>query len=135
MKGRRIHLPRIRTQRIAEQMKKEVADVIRTGVKDPGLGFATVTRVEVANDLQHAKVFISVLGSEEEKHRTMEALQRAVGFIRGEVSRRLRMRVTPEMVFRLDESGEYSQHIETVLKSLERQNPESPRSHPGQVEE
>ena len=113
-------MPRIRTQRIAEQMKKEVADVIRNSVKDPGIGFATVTRVEVANDLQHAKVFVSVFGTEDEKQQTIQALQRAVGFIRGEVSRRLRMRVTPEMTFRLDESGEYSAHIETVLKGLER---------------
>ena len=124
-------MPRIRTQRIAEQMKKEVADIIRNEVKDPGIGFATVTRVEVANDLQHAKVFISVLGSDEEKNKTMDALHRAVGFIRGEVSRRLRMRVTPEMAFRLDESGEYSAHIETVLKSLGRQNPQTPEGGPG----
>ena len=130
-------LPRIRTQRIAEQMKKEIADIIRNDVKDPGVGFSTVTRVEVANDLQHAKVFISVFGSEEEKGRTMGALDRAVGFIRGEVSRRLRMRVTPEMAFRLDESGEYSAHIESVLKGLGQQSarPASPAQAQQQSEE
>jgi len=129
-------LARIRTQRIAEQMKKEIADIIRNDVKDPGVGFSTVTRVEVANDLQHAKVFISVFGSEEEKSRTMGALDRAIGFIRGEVSRRLRMRVTPEMTFRLDESGEYSAHIETVLKSLGQRSPEpTPPSQAHQSED
>lgn len=92
--------------------------MIRTDVKDPRIGFATVTHVEVAGDLQHAKVYISVLGSETEKQQTMDALMRAVGFIRGEVSRRLRLRVAPELIFRLDESGEYSARIETVLRTL-----------------
>jgi ribosome-binding factor A len=109
---------RIRVQRVAEQMKKEIADIIRTDVKDPGLGFTTVTHVEVAGDLQHAKVYVSVLGDKEAKQRTMEALTRATGYIRGEVSRRLRMRITPEMVFKLDESGEYSAHIQSVLKKI-----------------
>jgi ribosome-binding factor A len=111
-------MTRIRVQRVAEQMKKEIADIIRTEVKDPGLGFTTVTHVEVAGDLQHAKVYVSVLGDKEAKQRTMDALTRATGYIRGEVSRRLRMRITPEMVFKLDESGEYSAHIQSVLKQI-----------------
>ncbi|MCL6453444.1 MAG: 30S ribosome-binding factor RbfA [Alicyclobacillus sp.] len=113
----------IRHHRVAEQMKKEVADIIRTDVKDQRIGFATVTRVELSNDLQHAKVHVSVFGSAEEKQATLAALQRAAGFIRGEVSRRLRMRVTPEMVFLLDESGEYSAHIESVLRDLKKSAP------------
>ncbi|CAM3902072.1 30S ribosome-binding factor RbfA [Alicyclobacillus pomorum] len=111
---------RIRVERVAEQMKKEIADIIRTSVKDPRIGFVTVTRVEVAGDLQHAKVYVSVLGSDEAKQGTMDALNRAVGFIRGEVGRRLRMRVSPELQFKLDESGEYSAHIESVLKKINR---------------
>lgn len=111
-------MSRIRVQRVAEQMKKEIADILRNGVKDPRVGFATVTRVDLAGDLQHAKVYVSVFGDEENKRQTMDAMQRAVGFIRGEVSRRLRMRITPEMSFKLDESGEYSAHIEGVLRQL-----------------
>lgn len=109
---------RIRVERVAEQMKKEIADIIRTSVKDPRIGFVTVTRVEVAGDLQHAKVYVSVLGNDEAKQGTMDALNRAVGFIRGEVGRRLRMRVSPELQFKLDESGEYSAHIESVLRKI-----------------
>lgn len=111
-------MARIRTARVAEQMKKEIADMMRTDIKDPRVGFATITRVEVAGDLQHAKVFVSVYGDETSKAETMQALDRATGFIRGEVSRRLRMRVAPEVAFKLDESGEYSAHIETVLRGL-----------------
>lgn len=111
-------MPRVRVQRVAEQMKKEIAEVIRTEVKDPRIGFATITRVDVANDLQFAKVYVSVLGEEQSRQQTMDALQRALGFIRGEVSRRLRMRVAPELSLRLDESGEYSAHIEGMLRQL-----------------
>lgn len=111
-------MARLRVQRVAEELKKEIAEMIRTEVKDPRIGFATVTRVDLANDLQHAKVFVSVFGSEEEKQATLTALHKAAGFIRGEVGRRLRLRLTPELVFKLDESGEYSEHINTVIKRL-----------------
>jgi ribosome-binding factor A len=99
-------------------MKKEISEVIRMEVKDPRVGFVTVTNVEVANDLQHAKVFVSVFGDADSKQATMAALTKAVGYIRGEVGRRLRMRLTPEIVFRLDESGDYSDHINRVLRDL-----------------
>lgn len=111
-------MTRIRTQRVAEQMKKEISEVIRLEVKDPRVGFVTVTGVEVANDLQHAKVFVSVFGEAETQQATMDALNKAVGYIRGEVGRRLRMRLTPEIVFRLDESGAYSDHINRMLRDL-----------------
>lgn len=118
-------MSRIRAERVGEQMKKELSAIIRTEVKDPRIGFATITHVEVAGDLQHAKVFVSVFGAEEEKYQTLDALVRATGFIRGEISRRLRLRVAPEMVFKLDESGEYSQRIETVLRTLQPNKSES----------
>jgi len=109
---------RIRVQKVAEQMKKELAEIVRTSVKDPRVGFATITHVEVSGDLQHAKVLVSVLGSQEEKDGTLAALTKAAGFIRGEIARRLHMRVAPELLFRLDESGEYSDRIERVLKTI-----------------
>lgn len=113
---------KIRNQRVAEQMKKEIAEIIRTEVKDPRVGFATVTHVDLAGDMQHAKIFISVLGDEIAKAKTMDALSKSVGFIRGEVSRRLRMRVAPEVSFKLDTSGEYSAHIESVLRKIHAPN-------------
>ncbi len=112
-------MARIRQERVAEQMRKEISELMRSEIKDPGIGFATITRVEVAGDLQHAKVFVSVFGNAEEKKSTMAALTRASGFIRGEVGRRLRLRISPELSFKLDESSEYSAHIETVLRRLD----------------
>ncbi|MFB5191470.1 30S ribosome-binding factor RbfA [Alicyclobacillus fastidiosus] len=111
-------MSRIRVQKVSEQMKKELADIVRSSVKDPRVGFATITRVEVSGDLQHAKVYVSVLGSEDERSATISALSKAAGFIRGEVARRLHMRVAPELAFRLDDSGEYSARIEHVLKTI-----------------
>lgn len=114
---------RLRVQRVAEQLKKEIAEMIRTEVKDPRIGFATVTRVDLANDLQHAKVYVSVFGSPEERQDSLAALQRASGYLRGEVGRRLRLRLTPELVFKLDESGEYSDRINKVIKELHSDDP------------
>lgn len=121
-------MSRIRVQKVSEQMKKEMADILRTSVKDPRVGFATVTRVEVSGDLQHAKVYVSVFGSAEEKDGTLAALNKATGFIRGEIGRRLHMRVAPELLFRLDDSGEYSERIERVLKTIRTESSEE--AHP-----
>ncbi|WP_067617099.1 30S ribosome-binding factor RbfA [Alicyclobacillus acidiphilus] len=121
-------MSRIRVQKVAEQMKKEMADIIRNNVKDPRVGFATVTRVELSGDLQHAKVYVSVFGSQDEKDGTLAALTNATGFIRGEVARRLHMRVAPELLFRLDDSGEYSERIEQVLKTIRTESPD--QAHP-----
>ena len=111
-------MARLRVQRVAEQLKKEIAEMLRHEVKDPRVGFATVTGVELANDLQHAKVFVSVFGSPKERQESLLALQKASGYIRGEVARRLRLRLTPELVFKLDESGDYSDRINSVIKRL-----------------
>lgn len=99
-------------------MKKELADILQHDLKDPRIGFVTITRVEVSGDLQHAKIYVSVYGQEADKDATLGVLTKAAGFIRGEIARRLHMRIAPELVFRLDESGEYSERIEQVLKSL-----------------
>ncbi|WAH35365.1 30S ribosome-binding factor RbfA [Alicyclobacillus dauci] len=114
-------MSRIRVQKVSEQMKKEISDILRTSLKDPRVGFATITRVEVSGDLQHAKVYVSVFGSHDEKEPSVAALSKASGFIRGEVARRLHMRVAPELMFRLDDSGEYSAHIERVLRTIHRE--------------
>ncbi len=111
-------MTRIRSQRAAEQMKKEIAGILGADLKDPRIGFATVTKVDLSDDLQYGKVYVSVFGDEETKRASLAALERAKGYIRGEVGRRLRLRVAPELAWRLDESEEYSAHIESVLRSL-----------------
>lgn len=107
-----------RANRVGEQMKKELGDIISRKIKDPRIGFVTVTDVEVTGDLQQAKVFISVLGDEEQRENTLKGLAKAKGFIRTEIGQRIRLRKTPEIIFEFDESVDYGNHIETLLHQL-----------------
>jgi ribosome-binding factor A len=93
-----------RQDQLGEVIAEELSDLIRTRMKDPRIGFASVTNVEVSADLRHAKVFISVMGSAEDQRATIRALDHANGFLRHELAQRLTIHHTPEIVFRLDES-------------------------------
>ena len=107
-----------RANRVAEQMKKELGDIISRRLKDPRVGFVTVTGVDVTGDLQQAKIYITVLGNEEQKKETLDALEKASGFIRSEMGSRIRLRKTPEIQFEFDESIEYGNRIETLISKL-----------------
>ncbi|MFC0301379.1 30S ribosome-binding factor RbfA [Virgibacillus soli] len=108
----------IRSNRVAEQMKKELGEILTKKLKDPRVGFVTVTDVEVTGDLQQATVFISVLGSEKEKQDTLLGLAKAKGFIRSEIGSRIRLRKTPEIIFEFDEALEYGNRIDAILRDL-----------------
>jgi len=110
-------LPYKRSQRVSHQLKKEVSDIISRRVKNPHIGFFTITDVEVTSDLKNAKIFISIL-MEEERVPTMEALTASASFIRNELSRRLRMKTIPQLTFHLDTSAEYGNKIERLFKKL-----------------
>jgi len=111
----------IRPTRVGEQMKKELSDIISRKIKDPRIGFVTVTDVQVSGDLQIAKVYITVLGDEEAKQNTLTALAKANGFIRSEIGKRMSLRKTPEIFFEFDESIEYGNRIETILEQLQKE--------------
>jgi ribosome-binding factor A len=113
-------MSKIRSSRIGEQMKKELSDIIGRKLKDPRVGFVTVTAVDVTGDLQQATVFITVLGDEEQKESTLKALMKATGFMRAEVGKRVRLRKTPELIFQFDESIEYGNRIEGLLADLQK---------------
>jgi ribosome-binding factor A len=108
----------LRANRVGEQMKKELSDIIGRKIKDPRIGFVTVTDVQVSGDLQQAKVYISVLGDEEQRENTLKGLAKAKGFIRSEVGQRIRLRKTPEIIFEWDESMEYGNRINSILHQL-----------------
>ncbi|MGP4080184.1 30S ribosome-binding factor RbfA [Pseudalkalibacillus sp. R45] len=108
----------VRANRVAEQMKKELGEIIGQKIKDPRVGFVTVTAVEVTGDLQQATIFISVFGDEEEKANTLAGLAKATGFIRSEIGKRIRLRKTPEILFEFDHSIEYGNRIETILDEI-----------------
>ncbi len=108
----------LRANRVAEQMKKELGEILTMKLKDPRIGFVTVTDVEVTGDLQQATIYISVLGTEKEKQDTLLGLTKAKGFIRSEIGKRIRLRKTPELLFEFDEAYEYGNRIETILQGF-----------------
>ncbi|WP_338556008.1 30S ribosome-binding factor RbfA [Paenibacillus sp. KS-LC4] len=118
-------MAKIRVGRVGEQIKKELSQIIQTEIKDPRVGFITVTGVETSNDLSQAKVYLSVLGSEEQKEETLKAIGRATGFIRSELGKRMRLRHTPVLIFKFDSSIEYGSRIEGILEEINGENKRS----------
>ncbi|WP_316568526.1 30S ribosome-binding factor RbfA [Neobacillus sp. YIM B06451] len=114
-----------RANRVGEQMKKELSEIIGRKIKDPRIGFVTVTDVHVTGDLQQATVYISVLGDEEQRENTLKGLAKAKGFIRSEIGNRIRLRKTPEIVFEFDESIDYGNRIETLLTKIHNEEKQS----------
>lgn len=113
-----------RLDRIEDLLRAEIAAILRTGVRDPRVGMASVVRVDVTGDLRHARIMTSVLGSEKDREGTIEALQHARGFIRSQLALRIRrLRVTPELTFVLDRGAEHSQKIEQLLETLNDRDP------------
>jgi ribosome-binding factor A len=108
----------LRSNRVGEQMKKELSEILGRKLKDPRVGFITVTEVAVTGDLQQATVYITSLGNERERAETLKALEKASGFIRSEIGSRIRLRRTPEMFFEFDSSIEYGNKIDTLLRGL-----------------
>ncbi len=107
-----------RKDRVGDLIKREIANMIQRELKDPGIGFVTVTAVDVSVDLKQARVFYSVLGDEDSKSRSALALKRASGFIQNEIGKRLRLKYTPEILFEFDRSVEYGAHIEELIQKI-----------------
>jgi ribosome-binding factor A len=111
----------VRANRVGEQMKKELGEIIGRKIKDPRIGFVTVTDVQVTGDLQQATVYISVLGDEKQRENTLKGLAKAKGFIRSEIGQRIRLRKTPEILFEFDESIDYGNRIDTLLHQIHKE--------------
>lgn len=107
-----------RVARVGDMLRGELAEIIRHEMRDPRVGLATVAEVVVSKDLSHAQVLVSVLGEEPARQACVLALQRARGFIRSSLARRVRLRTVPELVFKLDRGAEHSQRISDILESL-----------------
>ncbi|GHO83043.1 ribosome-binding factor A [Dictyobacter formicarum] len=103
-------------------MTADLSELIRTRLKDPRVGFASITRVEVSGDLRHAKVFVSVMGTPEEQKETMSGLKNASGFLRHELASRLTLRYMPELSFKLDTSIEEGARILSLINQVEQED-------------
>lgn len=102
-------------------MKKEISQMVRFDLKDPRIRYVTITDVEVTNDLKYAKVYVSVLGPEQDRIDTLAGLSSAAKYIRGEIGRRLHIRHSPEITFHYDGSIEYGAKIEKLLRQIEQE--------------
>lgn len=115
-----------RAARVADQMREEIAKLLRD-LKDPRIGFVSIVKVEVANDLRHAKVFASVMGDDAAKKESMKGLESAVGHLRTELGHIMRLRYTPELHFVLDASIERGSRIAKLLVQVQEEQAESAR--------
>lgn len=107
-----------RTEKLQEFIKEQVSEILRQQVKDPRIGFVSITDVEVSVDRRHARIFVSVLGGGDAKTASMAGLQSAQRYIRGELGRRLQMRHTPEITFKLDESIERGSRVVSLIRDV-----------------
>jgi ribosome-binding factor A len=108
-----------RTDRIDELLRQEISQLLAREVADPGLGFVTITQIETSQDLRHARLWVSVIGKAETRRASIEALERAMPFIRRELGKRLRIRRIPEFTVKLDESSERGTRVMQLLSELE----------------
>ncbi len=115
-----------RIEKINQAVKEEISNILQKDVKDPRLEFVTITEVVVSRDLQHAKVFFSVLNSVKNIHEVQEGLNSARGYVRKLIGKRVRMRYTPEVDFVYDSSVEYGMRIEETIERIKNELRESP---------
>ncbi|NOZ54232.1 MAG: 30S ribosome-binding factor RbfA [Gammaproteobacteria bacterium] len=104
-----------RTDRIADQIQRELAGIIQKNVKDPRVGMVTITAVQVSKELEYARIYFTVLGGEDAKKSTMTGLTKAAGFLRREIAKRLKLRNTPELQFQYDASIEHALHMSNLI--------------------
>ena len=114
-----------RVARVAELIKREVSQMLLNGIKDDrvGSGMVSVTDVDVSGDLQHAKIFVSIYGTEEARAQTMAGLKSATGYVRSELGHRIRLRRTPEVLFQEDRSIERGTRVLSLLNQLNHNRP------------
>jgi ribosome-binding factor A len=112
-----------RTEQIAEAIREAVAEIVGQGLKDPRIGFVTITRVEAKPDLRQAKVLFSVLGDAAQREKTLEGLRQAAGYIRREVGIRIRLRYTPELTFHYDVGIDATDRVARLLEQTEKDRP------------
>ena len=110
----------LRNEKLSKQILREVSVIINTGVKDPKLGFVTITNVKMKTDVNVVTIFVSILGEEKEKRASIAALRRARGYIRRELAHRVSVKFVPEIEFELDTSMENIENTLKLINSLEK---------------
>jgi ribosome-binding factor A len=110
-----------RSEKVADLIQKEISQMLVKSIKDPRIGFVTITKVSVSEDCRFAKVYFSVVGTLAERERSMKGLGSAKGFVRKELGRRIRLRYTPEILFQFDPSIEYAIHMGELIQTIQQE--------------
>ena len=107
-----------RSRRVSELLREEISRIVTQELQDPLIGIVTVTRVKLTNDLKLARIYVSILGDEKNRQDGLRGLERATKFIRSELGSRTKLRYVPQLEFYYDETIDYAQHIESLLKKI-----------------
>lgn len=108
-----------RVQRVAGEIKKHIGIIVQEYVKDPRIGFATITKVDLSRDCRFAKIYFSVLGTKKQLRDTQVGLSRSRGYIRRQLGQRMKIRFVPEIIFLIDENIEYSIHLSELFAKIQ----------------
>ncbi|MDR2732770.1 MAG: 30S ribosome-binding factor RbfA [Fibromonadaceae bacterium] len=108
----------VRTDRLGAVMQREISALLHNGLRNPNIGFASISRVDVTPDLSHAKVHVSVLGTRQEQMKSLNALQQSAGFIRSHLAKLIKLRKFPELHFIFDENLQHAARIDEILHNL-----------------
>ena len=115
-----------RPQKVGQLIQKELGNLLIEGLKDPRIGFATITEVRVTGDLRQAKVFVSVYGTDKERQDSLEGLTAAAGFLKRQLGRALRLRFLPDLIFSLDTSLDQAHRLDEIIHAIESGDKEIP---------
>lgn len=118
-----------RLEKINEELKREISEIVQYKLKDPRLGLVTITGVEITPDLKYAKVYFSVLGSAQEEAKAEQGLKSSAGYVRRLIGEAIKIRYTPELIFKLDKSAEYSVNIFKKLEEIKNESKKSRRGN------
>jgi len=118
-------MSRQRPERVQEALRQEISRIVHDEIKDPRLGFITITKVELTKDLRYAKIFFSVLGEMKDKELALKGLNSAKGYVRGLIADRIKLRVVPDIVFKIDESMEHTKEIYDLLDRIKKEKGKS----------
>lgn len=110
----------MRNIKLAEALREEVSDILHNEIKDPRIGFLTITRVDVTGDCRYARIYYSVYGTKNDKEEARKGLESAAGFVRRLIGERIRMKFVPEIEFKLDESVEYGFYMDELFKKIKK---------------
>jgi len=111
----------VRPERVARELKRYISEVIQKGLKDPRIGFVTITDVEITPDLKLAKVYYTVMGSRTEKNNTINALKSSIGYIKNLIAKDMGLRFVPDLIFKEDLSQERAQNVYKILDKIKKE--------------